>query len=262
MTPFTNPARSRIPRSRREPELYPYYAGFSPKFAMDALAWLSPPANGILLDPWNGAGTTTNLSTQTSVRSVGFDLNPVMVVVAKANLAVQHESGSIAPLTEKMLKTKAIHSLKSSNPLTLYFSLQTAVMIQSVAQNIWEHLVSTEDPVGEKFDIDRISPLAATFFVGLFNTVREILRPFSTSNPTWMKTPKSEQDSLNISHKLFAEHFRQAMARIENLVSAKSHKISTPLAQCGYSDAKQLPLENLSIDSVLTSPLLHTTGLC
>ncbi|WP_454004160.1 hypothetical protein [Alcaligenes sp. Marseille-Q7550] len=100
MTPFANPVRPRTLKSRAS-ELYPYYAGFSSSFAMDAAKWLKNGDDFSILDPWNGAGTTTSLAKSFPASTIGYDLNPVMVIVSKSNLAVPHEAGSIGPLTKK-----------------------------------------------------------------------------------------------------------------------------------------------------------------
>lgn len=255
MKPFANPARSRIPKNRRVPEFYPYYAGFSSDFADDALGWLAPLSEGIVLDPWNGAGTTTNLSVRTNIRSIGFDLNPVMVIVSKANLIVSHEASSITPLTEKILQAaKNNASISCANPLNLYFSSQTSGIIKAIARSIWDHLVSLKSPQSPHEDMDKVAPLAAAFYVGLFNTVRESLASFSTSNPTWIKTPKNDSEKLNISFAALSRHYIMAMTRIEKLAAHRQTITASPHAQCNFGDAKRLPLENESVESILTSP--------
>lgn len=78
-------------------ELYRYYAGYSDAFVVDALAWCNVPPNGRVLDPWNGAGTTTRVVQQAKTQSFGFDLNPTMVIVGKANLVYTLDAPIFCP---------------------------------------------------------------------------------------------------------------------------------------------------------------------
>src|SRR5690606_6190888 len=41
------------------------------------------------LDPWNGSGTTTQIASQLGYRAVGYDINPVMVIVSKSKMINQ-----------------------------------------------------------------------------------------------------------------------------------------------------------------------------
>ncbi|AEA71623.1 putative methylase [Pseudomonas brassicacearum subsp. brassicacearum NFM421] len=254
MENFANPVRPRASKSKIS-ELYPYYAGFSPEFASDAARWLAPSKNDIILDPWNGAGTTTSLAKEFIISTIGYDLNPVMVLVSKANLIVPHEASSIPPLTEKISKSlETQRKATSNNPLTLLFTEGTASTIRAIAVGIWEHLVSSEASESSTKHINTASPLAAVFFVGIFNTARELLSSFGTSNPTWMKIPKTEHEKINVSAQEVTLHFKNAMTRIQNLIADKCLNSPTPIASCNYGDSKKLPLDDESIDAVLTSP--------
>ena len=72
--------------SKRSAELYHYYAGFSPKFVTDIIAALNIDDSAVIMDPWNGSGTTTQVARDLGFSAIGFDINPVMVIVAKAKL--------------------------------------------------------------------------------------------------------------------------------------------------------------------------------
>ena len=60
---------------------YRYYAGYSAGFVEQALKE-SAEAAQLVLDPWNGTGTTTVVAASMNVRAVGFDVNPALVVVS------------------------------------------------------------------------------------------------------------------------------------------------------------------------------------
>ncbi|MES2193710.1 MAG: DNA methyltransferase [Pseudomonadota bacterium] len=75
--------------AERRSSLFPYYAGFSEAFVRDVLDALQATADQVVLDPWNGSGTTTTVVKQAGLNSIGIDLNPAMAVVAKARLSTQ-----------------------------------------------------------------------------------------------------------------------------------------------------------------------------
>ena len=65
---------------------YPYYAGYAQGFVSDVIDFLNIKTNQIILDPWNGSGTTTQVAAQKNIMSYGFDINPVMVTVSKSKI--------------------------------------------------------------------------------------------------------------------------------------------------------------------------------
>ncbi|MCA1458616.1 hypothetical protein I6F35_36545 [Bradyrhizobium sp. BRP22] len=67
--------------------MFPYYAGFSEAFVRDVLETLKVTADQVVLDPWNGSGTTTAVAKGAGLRAIGIDINPAMAVVANARLA-------------------------------------------------------------------------------------------------------------------------------------------------------------------------------
>src|SRR5215207_7258113 len=83
---------------RRTPgieEIYPYYASFPQSFVENILRQLELDNDATIFDPWNGSGTTTASASQQGLASIGFDINPVMVVVAKARLLGSTEASSL-----------------------------------------------------------------------------------------------------------------------------------------------------------------------
>jgi DNA modification methylase len=60
--------------------------GFSYDFAYKLIESAKLPKGAVVMADWNGSGTTTAAAAALNHHSYGFDLNPVMVVVAKARL--------------------------------------------------------------------------------------------------------------------------------------------------------------------------------
>ena len=59
----------------RSGDWYGDYAGYADTFVTDIVSAL-PARVKTILDPWNGSGTTTAVSTAHSLASKGFDINP------------------------------------------------------------------------------------------------------------------------------------------------------------------------------------------
>jgi len=65
---------------------YSYYADFSEDFVEAILRSENIGTNHRIADPWNGSGTTTFIAAQFMCDVIGLDLNPVMVIAAKARM--------------------------------------------------------------------------------------------------------------------------------------------------------------------------------
>ena len=77
------PTSSKLSAASRKENPYPYYAGFSEDFVANTLQAVNARPGDIVLDPWNGAGTTTTVASHLGIDAIGIDLNPVMFLAAK-----------------------------------------------------------------------------------------------------------------------------------------------------------------------------------
>ncbi len=149
---------------------FPYYAGYSETFARTLLESARLNRGDIVFDPWNGSGTTTYTASHLGVTSRGFDLNPVMVVVARARLLAASEADSIEPLAADVISNARIgrKSFDAADPLKCWFTNETALSIRAIEQSIRHHLVGKMTMTRSGTKLDRISGMAATFYVALF----------------------------------------------------------------------------------------------
>src|SRR5690242_3922904 len=83
-----SPKRDADNDEQRVPLPYEYYAAFSHQFALQALRRFKRKTD-LVLDPWNGRGTTTTIAASENIPSIGFDLNPAMVCIANGRLAAK-----------------------------------------------------------------------------------------------------------------------------------------------------------------------------
>lgn len=75
---------SKLPSRRAKNEFYRYYAGYSLPFAEWALREMALRPGMMVIDPWNGSGTTGAACAKVGVSCHGFDINPVMVHLGRA----------------------------------------------------------------------------------------------------------------------------------------------------------------------------------
>jgi DNA modification methylase len=84
---------------------FPYYAGYPELFARELLKSARLPHGAVVLDPWNGSGTTTYIATSLGLDSIGIDLNPVMIIVARARLLPPSEADHLPPWPRRSCRT-------------------------------------------------------------------------------------------------------------------------------------------------------------
>ncbi len=180
--------------------LHDFYAGYNPAFVGSVLDLFDLPSESVVFDPWNGSGTTTRVASQHGFEAIGFDINPTMIVIARATCADKNTfSESVPSLVETILHSKPHVSgvsqhtfplvgkkLKTlaSEPLELWFSAPTARLLRTLEKRLFLCLASSSH------NLQDLSPLAAFFYVAFFNTVRTLVNPFCGSNPTWVKIAK------------------------------------------------------------------------
>lgn len=81
------PISSKLPSRRSKNEFYRYYAGYPLDFAEWALGELRLPSGALVVDPWNGSGTTAAACARLGMSCKGYDINPVMVHLGRARVA-------------------------------------------------------------------------------------------------------------------------------------------------------------------------------
>jgi DNA modification methylase len=86
-----NPKNSRNGVDR----FYWYYAAYSAEFARKTLSQIASSNGAIVVDPWNGSGTTTAAASDLGFKSVGLDLNPVAMIISHARFSSQADAARV-----------------------------------------------------------------------------------------------------------------------------------------------------------------------
>lgn len=234
---------------------YRFYPGFSEGFARSALSSAGLGDGDWVLDPWNGGGTTTSTATSAGLSVCGYDLNPVMIVVAKARCLDPAEYSSLKPLaTDIGRKARKPFEVLPDDPLLTWLVPSSVAALRGIEAAIQTLLVDdTEYRTLKARGTDAVSDLAAFFYVMLFRTVRYVFRPFRTSNPTWLKRPVSYSARLRPSGDRLRGIFRAETARmLPRTITIREGPRAQRILKVASSE--KLPLQTGSVDFVLTSP--------
>jgi hypothetical protein len=210
------------------------------------------------MDPWNGSGTTTSSAVSNGYKAIGFDLNPVMAVVAKARLLPQSEVASIAPLLADILK-KAARSKGGPDvrdPLLIWFGPDAAATVRGIERAIYGLLVSAAHTGGALDSIRDLSSLAAFFYVALFRAARSLLHRFKGTNPTWIRRPRTISSRIRPTapnvRECFADYVTQMV--LSSLSAPVERKYCAADSSIGVASSEHLPVRRGTIDFVLSSP--------
>lgn len=214
--------------------LYPYYAGFPLSFAREILEQFAFTNDDIVWDPWNGSGTTTTVAAELGFRAAGFDLNPVMVVVARARLVSPLELNAMRAIQNQILEHASSPSFRvgQDDRLLDWFDFAAASEIRSIEAAIRQLLVDQT----EKWSVSELAPIAASFYVALFASCRAISREARTSNPTWTKRFRSGQSRISCEKGVLTNIFRNSCKKL--IYSLGNTKIDDKAVQSNYHEIR------------------------
>lgn len=232
-----------------KPFWYNYYAGYSHTFTQNIIESAELSSDAVVLDPWNGAGTTTLMCSINGHQSIGLDLNPVMRVIATAKQAIKADA-DIINRKLNLINAKNKISTKSEDPLKLWFNVKT---IESI-RRIEKHILEDETYASTTEKVLSLSAAQCLMYTALFNCVRSYLTDFIPSNPTWIKKPKDDADKIDVSWPKLKEQYISYVKDMINGISIIEHNWSPTLSRITIGSSDSMPIENSSVDFVLTSP--------
>jgi hypothetical protein len=235
---------------------YPFYPGFSPQFASWVLDALAKRSDYSLLDPWNGSGTTTALAACRGLSAIGVDLNPAMVVIAKARLLDPLDVASIQPLCREVLRAVPRHAREVDEPLSALLAHEGPRTVRGIERSIASILIDNHENTVENLCPERITPLAAFFYVALFRTCRTLLKGSCGTNPVWTRLRAKRQilPRPTASHvsDVFASEVHEMLTSEQGSRPTARH--CSPSIEIRLADSADLPIPAGSIDLTVTSP--------
>lgn len=213
------------------------------------------PAEAIVMDPWNGAGTTTSSAVLNGYGALGFDLNPVMTVVAKAKFLHGEDFENLTGASAEILAKAARCGLpgNTDDPLLTWLSPTAAIAVRKIERTIYANAVSKAECAAAVDSVQSFSSFAAALYLALFRTVRDLLRGFVPSNPTWIMRPPRR---LRLKKGEIERHFCHCLSKMLSSVLTPSHEWAYASANVsiGVSSSESLPVRSGSVDFVLASP--------
>lgn len=237
---------------------FPYYAGYPVSFAKRLLESANLPAGSVILDPWNGSGTTTFSASEIGLSSLGFDINPAMIIIARSRLLSPSEADSLEPIARKIVRgiRSEARVSDSKDPLLKWFDAPTTAIIRTIERRINRNLVGTRTVTSKGIELNQMSGLAATFYVALFSVCRQLVTPFRSSNPTWLRIPKSEEKLISAAKDDIMSKFLQQFSLMASTLSdiVEQRQVDFPAPKLFLKDTAALSLTKSSVDFVLTSP--------
>ncbi len=258
MATMSNEIRSpKQPQAQRKRDWYPYYAGYSAGFVGDVIDHFAACSRSVI-DPWNGAGTTTVVASMKGLRSTGIDINPALSVVSKARHTPLTVADSLSPLGLRLVKTanqrfSSCEIAPNDDLLATWYRLPSLRFVRALQVAIHDALTTT-NPLSEPVrHVEDLPVLAAFFYTALFGAVRDSLQRFRSSNPTWLRFPRRPQSKIMPSREQLAWSFQHHIRRLARLL-VLSTPSETDRCRLVTASAQQLPVETGAHDAAVTSP--------
>ncbi|MCH8814263.1 MAG: hypothetical protein IH957_04075 [Chloroflexi bacterium] len=227
---------------------YRYYAAFSEQFVRDVLTAVNLGPDQMVLDPWNGSGTTTRVAAQLGIRAYGVDLNPVMAAVAKARLVDFQEAQDAGQFLAELTHRRPPPARWRNDPLRSWLDEYSASLVRSVA----DRCAGVAGKPRAAINVMALSPRQAYLIAVLFIAVRQLLAPFVASNPTWVRIPRSDRDRIKIDWKTLRAKL------LESALLLQADAFRTPVAQSrvrlSLGSSTFLPPDMPQCSFILTSP--------
>jgi len=234
--------------------LYHYYPGYSESFVRQIIEkYCSNKESSIILDPWNGSGTTTLVASVLGYKCYGYDINPIMVIVAKAKLHMpsRKEVQTLLQLLKSQLKSDKHIIDTELDPLSDWFnddSIKVIRNFENVTLTYCDHKRNNS-----KESVGQFSNMTSFYYMAMFSVLKILTHKFSASNPTWIKLAK-EKNELVICNEneiinLLKSYFENMFNSVKNtlIIDLQSSNIE-------IGDSRNIPLTNDSIDAIITSP--------
>jgi hypothetical protein len=241
----------RSPSSGGIDSWYPYYAGFSRKFAEHVLRSAPLPSGATVLDPWSGSGTTTYVADHLGFHALGFDLNPVATLVASAKLARPDDCIHVVGLARRIARDAGSSAPPGNHrdPLTGWLMPSTVGVYRAIEDAVLADLATASGNVRACAANGSLPPLASFLLLALMRAARSIAGIRTTTNPTWVikeRENRVKRSALGPSWALTVEAMANDLVGVRSANSARSEN--------RLADAASLPLSDGEIDFALTSP--------
>jgi len=243
---------------------HPNYASFSENFVASSIDILHVDKDDLILDPWNGGGTTSIVSNRMAKHSIGIELNPIMIIYSNAKSAFNLDSlNVIKKFLASLSSEKWSATRDKSDSLTDWISpsLNTAARLTlSTITRLQTPNCSPSSRIRRALTSYQAyaHPLKSLLTAALFRTVRKLGNLSPSSNPTWIKANKNGRRP-RVTKTKFLEHYESTLLDMlddlqEYYTDPITHDIDKMKNICFQSDAREIPVRDNSIDAIICSP--------
>lgn len=240
----------------------PFYAGYSEKFVADTLAVLAT-AGDLLLDPWNGSGMSTLVAQRMGIRSIGVDINPIMVLNAQAkDIALSRDADRLLQEAHGIVSAASQSvdaDASSAGEIADWLPAETLGPVLTLRKAIEREIPDIPLPLFASAVLSRPaqrrrypSSWKTLLWSALFQVVRQVGNFAETSNPTWVKMGNGVQPEPAVDvYDLYIE----TIASMLDDLCCLSNDVPESGPYCVVKgDARKLPILDAVVDAVITSP--------
>ena len=238
-----NLSAKRLSRGEGVDGWYPYYAGFSYRFAEAALVALSDGASGcVVLDPWNGSGTTTAAALGLGHSPIGIDLNAATLPLAAAKLTTRAEVKALPAMVRAEIDDAVRSGVRDALPKSDPLSEWLPGRLGSLAR-----VLLSAHSQGDTPSLRPRHALATACYLSVF---RGYAVDHVRTNPSWVQPAQRGRPPRN------ARVIEEILHRADQIAGSADSRPARRVRRTKVveGDARRLSLPDASIDLVLTSP--------
>lgn len=228
--------------------IHPFPARMAPDLALETLAKL--PASSTVLDPMMGSGTVVRQALEFGHDAVGYDLDPLAVLMSKAWTTEVSDSDIVEMLGQVLENVDALgetvplldwqQDTETSQFVEFWFYEAQRSDLTRIA-SVLEALGRTELSAGQAAALD-VLRVAFSRIIITKEQAASLARDTSHSRPHRVS---------KVSEYRVRPNFERSVAQLRKRLEENPPK---GVARVGQGDARQLVLADASVDAVITSP--------
>lgn len=222
--------------------IHPFPARMAPEIAFEALDGLAK--KSFILDPMVGSGTVMRTISELGYKGVGFDVDPLAVLMTKAWTSQIHESGFLKASDKILSESKQLNSRKIHLPwidedqptkdfIKFWFASRQIADLRKLSYSIHNH----------KREYSTLYKIALSRLIITKNKGASLAADVSHSRPHRVR----EQNDFDV-----LSEFQKSCYQIVKAISVEKLKGEIQISR---GDARNLKsIGNNSVDSIITSP--------
>lgn len=222
--------------------IHPFPARMAPEIAFEALYDL--PKNSIVLDPMIGSGTVMRTISELGYKGVGFDIDPLAVLMTKAWTSKIHEAGFLKASDKIFTASKVLNSQKINLPwidedqqtkdfIKFWFASRQIADLRKLSYKIYNN----------KHKYATLYKIALSRLIITKSKGASLAADVSHSRPHKVR----EQNDFDV-----LTEFQKSCSQIAKAISTEKLKGEIQIRK---GDARNLKtIHNNSVDSIITSP--------